>query len=300
MRFVAFLLLLFLGSVSEAQPLVGTPNVPPGSFYGMSVPANWTTIAVETSPTTSLIYFSVDGIIPGTSFHPGSIYFNTRTCTAVPCNSAAWQYPTSVPVLTFPETSVSLGDVFHDANQRFFNVRDGRFYSWLMYFVVQPTSCDGVASFLGVSFSDDGEHWWYDFDLTHMLAHQAYGFTFPCYPAATNTVPATAFSAVLDTSSGVLSGARLNGKIANLRAPANFNTTQTFLDQALVSDPMTIVQLGSISGQGLWQPNAVLCSKYKYFPAVATAFEPASGQLSVSPRRCLDLGTGQDALSVQL
>ncbi len=280
------LLLALLANILplNAQPGIHTlnPNIPPGACSGYSVPANFSTAVVATDSRTSRVYFAVNGTIPGTSIHPGQIYFNERTCTATPC-VPTWKYPVSHAILTFPNASISVSDVLFDASHPFYNDADGQHYAYVMYFVIQPTSCDTEGGFLALSFSNDGENWYNDLNgnLQPMLARR-YGGPYSACVDASDTVPVEAFGAVFDRPNGLVLGVGIEGNIGLLVDPANFSRTQTYLGAAWASNPRVFYLQGELSSVGLSQDNAPWCSSHRYFINLATAFEPSTGTFWIS------------------
>ncbi|HXI11664.1 MAG TPA: hypothetical protein VNM92_03350 [Thermoanaerobaculia bacterium] len=277
---VVFSIIAIPGRILDAQNCPALTSYPTPSYDLADIPPSETGIGpnlniayVDFGPRDQRVWFGVDSV-PGTP----KIFYNRRYRTPF-STDWYWEFNPSPKVVDLSSSGASggMGDVIYRSTAPFFNPNDGQMYPFIMYNIVQPTSCDGaVAGILHVSFSTNGTCW-----TTPVRVQRDGSPSFPC-DGGTTGVPVETAGAILDTSSNMIYLVGIEGNIPLLGDRNNMDRTQTYAGFAYPSDPTHLYITGELSASGVVSPGIPGTSDsrfkpYNYFINHGIAFDVNSG-----------------------
>lgn len=231
MRKIACLLgLLLLVYATRVEALAPLP-IPPGVGSDRT-PDFYSTFMVGTD---QYFYFSTD-----TPLDP-RIYVNIL-------RNGSWVYATSPAAITrsnpYDPPTIAMGDVVNHPTSIFRHPTTGRFYKWLMYYIDQPDSQNGIsAGFISVAFSNNGIGW------TTPIRVNGGGTN------CSTTVCSEDLAVVFDgTTIFILAN---EGDLVLLNSPATSGKSYTYLYTASLSNPAQLTKFlpDHVTTSGLVSPN---------------------------------------------
>ena len=265
----AALLMNSFSSQANSQTIVDIPDGPNVALPGDPLNQDRAKFSVSTLPDSR-----------GRAFYYSSQ--NNRILVNFQNPDTTWDFSTSavaieIPKTNDPEVTIAVGVVLRSASPIFRNALDNGLYTWLMYFIFQPSVNGGSAGFPCAAFSSDGLTW----ESPYVRVDEAPVATaIDCKSTDISTLKLEAIGGSL--ANGSLSLAGLEGSTALLASEAETGRTLTYLFAGSPGSPHALTNLGEFPPAGIVAPTSPGGTESFYFINLDFSYDPLSDRALLS------------------